>query len=158
MNLAYRCNGVTLQTRSSVSKSTRSGASSTAADAAAARAESAKARLVFAEKEIRMRIETLQLEASMEMLAIEKEVAIAEAKAGVLETAATNSEEGHSCKLPLMMTPYNSSQRTRDYINEQGKVCEERRLAQELDPAFQDQAKRSNTEPPTVCRRPTPQH
>lgn len=141
-------NSGTLKTRSCVSS--RSGASSTTAAAAAARAnaEAARARLKYAEKEIRMKMEKAQLEASMEMLSLEKEMAVAEAKAGVLEAAAANIEERHSCELSFISTPYDSSQRTKDYVKDQEKVCEERSL--EVDPASQDQVELSNTEPPMV--------
>lgn len=48
---------------------------------------------MYTEKEVRMRIEKAQLEASMEMLAIETEIAVAEAKVAVLEAAVATNEE-----------------------------------------------------------------
>lgn len=125
-----------LKTRSHVSVTTRSGASSTSAAAARAKAEAAKACLMYTEKEVRMRIEKAQLEASMEMLAIEKEIAVAEAKVAVLEAVIATNEERHSCKLPFISSPCDSAQRPQDYVKEQAKICEERGLAQEEDPAF----------------------
>ncbi|KAL6465115.1 hypothetical protein MHYP_G00252480 [Metynnis hypsauchen] len=140
-----------LKTRSHASASTSSRTSSTSVAAAAARAkaEAAKTRLKYTEKEIRMRMEKVQLEATMEMLAIEKEIAVATAKAEALEAAATMSEGRLSCKLPVASSIL-SIQRTQDYVQEQAKRCEERSLAPEEDPPFQDEAKWSHTQPSIV--------
>ncbi|KAL6462882.1 hypothetical protein MHYP_G00293040 [Metynnis hypsauchen] len=142
-----------LKTRSHASASTSSRTSSTSAAAAAAaaraKAEAAKTRLKYTEKEIRMRMEKVQLEATMEMLAIEKEIAVATAKAEALEAAVTMSEGRLSCKLPVASSIL-SIQRTQDYMQEQAKRCEERSLAQEEDPPFQDEAKWSHTQPSIV--------
>ncbi|KAL6484892.1 hypothetical protein MHYP_G00069370 [Metynnis hypsauchen] len=137
-----------LQTRSHASAFKSSRASSTSAAAAAAawaKAEGAKTSLMYTEKEIRMRMEKVQLEARMEMLAVKKEIAVATAKAEALEAAATMSEGRLSCKLLVASSTFMSAQRTQDYVEVQAKMCEERSLAQEEDPPFQDEAKWSHT-------------
>ena len=100
--------------------------------------------------QIRMRMEKVQLEATMKMLAIEKEIAVATVKAEALEAAVTMSEGRLSCKLPVASSPFVSAQHTQDYVEEQAKMCEERSLAQEEDPPFQDEAKWSHTQPSMV--------
>ncbi|KAL7838299.1 hypothetical protein AOLI_G00267030 [Acnodon oligacanthus] len=95
-----------------------------------------------------MRMEKVQLEATMEMLAIEKEIAVATAEA--LEAAATMSVGKLCCKIPVASSPFVSAQRTQDYVEEQAKLCEERSLAQEEDPPFQNEAKWLYTQPSMV--------
>ena len=52
-----------------------------------ARAEAAKTRFTFAQKEVSLKLEKAQIEASIELLQCEKEPAIATAEAEVLEAA-----------------------------------------------------------------------
>lgn len=106
--------------------SVHSCASSTgsAAAKARARAEAAKARLSYAEEEINLKLEKAKLEASMQMLEYKKETAAAIAEAEVLEAAADINSERRSCDLVLDSDPLETTQRTQQYVADQGKVSE----------------------------------
>lgn len=89
----------TLQTRSCASNSSRrTKASSTGAAAAMARAkaEAAKARLPYAKKEMALKVEKAQLEATINMLSLEQETAAVVAEAEVLEAAVDGSDRSGS--------------------------------------------------------------
>ncbi|KAL7868569.1 hypothetical protein SRHO_G00099530 [Serrasalmus rhombeus] len=80
-----------LTVRSSAGCSSRSSASTRASMEAAraqAEAQAAKARLAYAEKEMSIKIEKARLEASLDVLNLQKEADAAVAKAEVMEAAA----------------------------------------------------------------------
>ncbi|XP_032401557.1 uncharacterized protein LOC116707960 [Xiphophorus hellerii] len=131
-----------LKTRSYASmSSTRSSGTATSAAAAKARAnaEAAKARLVFAEKEMKLKMEKARLEASMEMLTIEKETAAAIAKAEALEAVVGASEGKHSCRLPFISSVVDSSERTKEYVENQAKLSADIHVESHDAPCLQSQ-------------------
>ncbi|XP_038159402.1 uncharacterized protein LOC119795453 [Cyprinodon tularosa] len=107
--------------KSTGSSSKRSSASSVSAAAARARAkaEAARARVLFAQREISIKVDKARLEASLEALNLEKEAAAAIAQAEVLEAAAeVEAEDQNSWKsLPDMVQK--SHERVSDYIKNQ---------------------------------------
>ncbi|XP_034057918.1 uncharacterized protein LOC117536928 [Gymnodraco acuticeps] len=116
-----------LNTRSRVSGSQlRSRASSTgsAAVRARARAEAAKARLSYAEEEMNLRLEKAKLEASMEMLNIQKETAAVIAEAEVFEAAEDLDIEKERSKNCLSSVSLEAALRTQQYVADQAKITE----------------------------------
>lgn len=86
-----------VKTRFRVSSSSSSSTGSAAAKARA-KAEAAKATLTFAGKEIDLKLEKAIIEASIELLQCEKDVASAIAEAEVLEAAVCSQSDTHSIK------------------------------------------------------------
>ncbi|KAJ8264163.1 hypothetical protein GJAV_G00145930 [Gymnothorax javanicus] len=110
----------------------------TAAATARAKAEAVKARLAFAEKEITIKVEKARLEATLDKLTLEKEMAAAVAEAEVLEAVADVNSECHSSEHQLLATPLSATQRTIEYVAEQAKVNEVKQSAPEGDSLSQD--------------------
>ncbi|XP_014829410.1 PREDICTED: uncharacterized protein LOC106907997 [Poecilia mexicana] len=71
---------------------------------------------------MKLKMEKARLEASMEMLTIEKETAAAIAKAEALEAVVGTSEGKHSCRLPFISSVVDSSERTKEYVENQAKL------------------------------------
>ncbi|MEQ2292379.1 hypothetical protein AMECASPLE_022578 [Ameca splendens] len=131
-----------LRTRSYASmSSTRSSGSATSAAAARARtnAEAAKAHLIFAEKEMKLKMEKAHLEASIEMLTLEKETAAAVAKAEALEAVIGSSEGKNSCNLPFISLVADTSERTREYVENQAKLSGDTHMESQDVPCLQTQ-------------------
>ncbi|KAL4000683.1 acetylcholinesterase [Sarotherodon galilaeus] len=110
-----------LTVRSSAACSSRSSASTRASMAAAraqAEAQAAKARLAYAEKEMNIKVEKARLEATLDVINLQKEADAALAKAEVMESAAAQfdkAESGEEWPLsPLQVTP---EQKVSEYIN-----------------------------------------
>lgn len=110
-----------LTVRSSARASSRSTTSSRASMAAAkvqAEAQAAKARLAYAEKEMDIKVEKACLEATLDVLELQKEADAAMAKAEVMEFAAAQldaaEQNGEFDFLPTQATP---EQKVTDYIN-----------------------------------------
>lgn len=151
----------TLRTKSSAScSSKRSKASSTGAAAAMARAkaEAARARLSFAKKEMALKVEKAQLEATMDMLSLEQETAAAVAEAEVLEAAADCSDRSSSkSHLDLQhAAPLDPTERTKEYVAEQAKEQNKRQFAPPLHLPSQDEIRQSHTEPASALPIRTP--
>ncbi|KAJ8003162.1 hypothetical protein DPEC_G00166530 [Dallia pectoralis] len=122
---------------------------------ARAKAEAAKARLPYAKKEMSLKLEKAKLEATIDMLSLEKETAAAVAEAEVLEAAVDGSDRS-SCKLQLEATPLDPIQRTRKYIAEQANEQNEKQFAPAPQVLSQDESRRLHTEPAIVCPIQTP--
>ncbi|XP_035985049.1 uncharacterized protein LOC118558666 [Fundulus heteroclitus] len=110
-----------LTVRSVATGSSRSSASSRASMAAAraqAEAQAAKARLAYAEKEMTIKVEKARLEATLDVINLQKEADAAMAKAEVMESAAAQfdtADAGQELRfLPLQTTP---EQKVSEYIN-----------------------------------------
>lgn len=132
-----------LNTHSRVSGSQlRSRASSTgsAAVRARARAEAAKARLSYAEEEINLRLDKAKLEASMEMLNIQKKTAAAIAEAEVFEAAEDLDIEKERSKKCLSSVSLEAALRTQQYVADQAKITEAK-------PQLSDHYVPANTKP-----------
>lgn len=89
-----------------------------AAARAQAEAQAAKARLAYAEKEMNIKVEKARLEATLDVINLQKEADAALAKAEVMESAAAQfdkAESGEEWPLsPLQVTP---EQKVSEYIN-----------------------------------------
>ncbi|XP_055017007.1 uncharacterized protein LOC129411103 [Boleophthalmus pectinirostris] len=110
-----------LTVRSEAGASARSSASSRASMAAAlaqAEAQAAKARLAYAEKELSIKVEKAWLEATLDVLNLQKEADAAMAKAEVMESAAAQYEKTEKSNelsfLPLQPT---TEDKVSEYIN-----------------------------------------
>ncbi|XP_023812156.1 uncharacterized protein LOC111947642 [Oryzias latipes] len=105
------------KTRSEASCTSSTGS---AAAKARAKAEAAKARLSFAAKEMNLKVEKAQIEASLEILKQEKDVASAVAEAEALEAAVASHSEVRS-------NPSSSvtAERTRQYVMSQASLLKE---------------------------------
>ncbi|KAJ8014848.1 hypothetical protein DPEC_G00020040 [Dallia pectoralis] len=95
---------------------------------ARAKAEAAKARLPHAKMEMSLKLEKAKLEATIDMLSLEKETTAAVAEAEVLEAAVDGSDRS-SCKLQLEATPLDPIQRTREYVAKQANEQNETQFA-----------------------------
>lgn len=91
-----------------------------AAARAQAEAQAAKARLAYADKEMSIKVEKARLEATLDVLNLQKEADAAMAKAEVMESAAAQFDIAESKEkltfLPLQPTP---EQNVSEYINKQ---------------------------------------
>lgn len=87
------------------------GSTGSAAAKARAKAEAAKARLNFAGKEMSLKLEKAKLEASMELLQQEKDLASAIAEAEALEAAVASQLDAQSDP-----TPSETAERTKRYV------------------------------------------
>ncbi|KAK7905231.1 hypothetical protein WMY93_017838 [Mugilogobius chulae] len=85
---------------SSYKTRSETGSTSSAAAKARAKAEAAKARLSFAQEEMSLKIEKAKLEASIQLLQQQKDVASAIAEAEALETAAASQLDAQSDPTP----------------------------------------------------------
>lgn len=110
-----------LTVRSSAACSSRSSASTRASMAAAraqAEAKAAKARLAYAEKEMSIKVEKARLEATLDVINLQKEADAAMAKAEVMESAAAQLDMAESREefrfMTLEATP---EQKVSEYIN-----------------------------------------
>nr|XP_054604550.1 uncharacterized protein LOC129165413 [Nothobranchius furzeri] len=110
-----------LTVRSSAACSSRSSASSRASMAVAraqAEAQAAKARLAYAEKEMSIKVEKARLEATLDVINLQKEADAAMAKAEVMESAVAQFDKADSKEelsfLPLQAT---TEQKVSEYIN-----------------------------------------
>jgi len=145
----------TLRTRSYAScSSKRSKASSTGAAAAVARAkaEAAKARLPYAKKEMALKVEKAQLEATMNMFSLEQETAAAVAEAEVLEAAVDGSDR-NSSKLQsdqLSATSHDPMERTKKYVAEQAKEVNRVQFAPALHQLYHGEKRQLHAEPATM--------
>ncbi|XP_017275504.2 uncharacterized protein LOC108249317 [Kryptolebias marmoratus] len=90
-----------------------------AAAKARARAEAVKARLSFAAKEMNLKVEKAKIEASIEFLQQEKDVASAIAEAEALEAAVVSQMEARSNPGPSVI-----AERTEQYVTSQTKFVE----------------------------------
>lgn len=112
-----------------------------------AKTEAAKSRLMYAEEEVRMKVEKGKLEAKMDQMVLERETAAAVAEAKALDAAVDNSE---SCnhELPLETTPVDVLQQTSEYV-EQINVCDREQLALRADPLSLEEIIQPHTELPS---------
>lgn len=96
-----------------------------AATKARARAEAAKPCFTFAQKEVSIKLEKAQIEASIELLRCEKEAATAAAEAEVLEAAVQSKiiERSNGCVLDNLPS-LEISLRTERYVMAQAKLVE----------------------------------
>ncbi|XP_061908561.1 uncharacterized protein LOC133653372 isoform X2 [Entelurus aequoreus] len=106
-----------LKTRSEASTNSSTGS---AAARARAKAEAAKARLGFAAKEMDLKVEKAKIEASIEFLQHEKDVASAIAEAEALETAVVTQVEARSNPCSFV-----TSERTKQYVLSQAEFVKE---------------------------------
>lgn len=116
---------------------------------ARAKAEAAKARLPYATKEMALKVEKAQLEATMDMLSLEQETAAAVAEAEVLEAAVDGSDRSSS-KLhsdQLSATPLDPMERTKEYVAEQAKEENRVQFAPALHQLSQDENRQPHAEP-----------
>ncbi|KAM5193703.1 uncharacterized protein ACMZJ9_018671 [Mantella aurantiaca] len=107
------------KTRSGASCCSRTSHRTQMSDAAHYRAEAAAAlaQVTFTEKETELRLERARLEASLEILNLQKTVAIANAKADVLEAALDTSEQTvQESTMQPDVKPGTVTQRTKDYV------------------------------------------
>lgn len=111
------------RSRASCSSARSSVASaSSAAAKARAKAEAAKARLTFAGKEMNLKMERAKIDASIELLQCEKDVASAVAEAEALEAAVCSQNDTHSIRLDPDPSLLESAQRTEQYVKDQAKI------------------------------------
>lgn len=85
---------------------------------ARAEAEAARAKVAYAEKEMQIKIQKAQLEASLEKLNVEKTAAAALAKAEALEAALEYENDEHGSKLRggSEQRSHNAMQMTEEYV------------------------------------------
>lgn len=101
-----------------------------------------------------MKIESAKLEASMDMLTLEKETAAAIAKGQVLDAAADSNSEQHRTSLKLDPTPPDPAQHTREYLVEQAQQHEIQEAEVKLVPG--DNNRQEHTKPRLSCGPPAP--
>ena len=131
-----------LTVRSSAGCSSRSSASTRASMAAAraqAEAQAAKARLAYAEKEMSIKVEKARLEATLDILHLQKEADAAKAKAEVMESAAAQFDTAESKGELTFLTP---EQKVSEYINKHNHthvVQDMRNTFQQDESKYQDE-------------------
>ena len=139
---------------SAKSYKTRSQASCSSTGSAAAkaraRAEAAKTRLTYAQKEVSLKMEKAQLEASIELLQCEKEAATATEEAEVLEAAVQSQMDEQSNGHVLDDLPsLESSHRTERYVMAQSKFVK-KEITEIQEPPSADKPPANTVDPPCV--------
>lgn len=114
---------------------------------ARAKAEAAKARLPYAKKEMALKVEKAQLEATMNMLSLEQETAAAVAEAEVLEAAIVSDRSSSKFYTdPLSATPLDPMERTKEYVAKQAKEENRVQFAPILHQLYEDENGQSRAE------------
>ena len=90
-----------------------------AAARARARAEAARARATFAAKEIAIKVDKAWLEANLEALHMEKEAAVANTQAEILEAAVEQEGEELYSRQSRSVSIHSTRKRVRDYVRDQ---------------------------------------